>query len=67
MTRAPLQLFICEFCLKFFKMKSELLWHTRKCKLRVSVKCNQTDRSWNVFPRGHFSPYRKHRGAQARG
>jgi hypothetical protein len=29
------QLYICEFCLKFYKHKSELLWHTKKCKTRV--------------------------------
>ena len=32
---SAVQLYFCEFCLKFFKVKSELQWHMRKCKTKV--------------------------------
>ena len=30
-----LQMYICEFCLKFFAAKCEHVWHLQKCKARV--------------------------------
>ncbi len=36
--RSPcLQMFMCEFCLKFFVHKAEHVWHLQKCVRRVSA------------------------------
>ena len=36
------QMYICEFCLKFFVHKAEHVWHLQKCVRRVSVHTSLT-------------------------